>query len=58
MAKIIERNIAKNNDQATMEQRINKNTESINELKEEQKNITEVIESTFFGGDSLGTLSS
>lgn len=58
MAKIIERTIAKNNDRAIMEQRINKNTESINELKEEQKNITEVIESTFFGGDSLGTLSS
>ena len=58
MAKIIERTIAKNNNRAIMEQRINKNTESINELKEEQKNITEVIESTFFGGDSLGTLSS
>lgn len=58
MAKIIERTIAKNNDQVIIEQRINKNTESINELKEEQKNITEVIESTLFGGDILGTLSS
>ena len=58
MAKIIERTVVKNNDQEIIEQKINKNTESINALKEEQKDIMEVLEHTILGGDSFGTVSS